>query len=99
MIKLVALYKTPPDIADFEKHYFEKHIPLVQKIPGLMKAEVSRLSGLPGQDSKYHLMAEMYFNNMDELNTGMASPEGKATARDLMSFARDYVVMFYAEIE
>jgi uncharacterized protein (TIGR02118 family) len=98
MVKLVALYKTPSDIAEFEKHYFETHIPLVDKIPGLLKTEVSKLSGLPGQDSRFHMMAEMYFEDMDKLNAGMASPEGKATARDLMSFAKDYVVMFYGDI-
>jgi uncharacterized protein (TIGR02118 family) len=98
MVKLVALYKTPSDIADFEKHYFETHMPLVEKIPGLLKTEVSKLSGLPGQDSKFYLMAEMYFEDMDKLNAGMASPEGKATARDLMSFAKEYVIMFYGDV-
>ena len=99
MVKLVAIYKTPSDIADFEKHYFETHMPLVEKIPGLLKTEVSKLSGMPGQDSRYHLMAEMYFEDMDQLNAGMASPEGKTTARDLMSFAKEYVIMFYGEVK
>lgn len=99
MVKLVALYKTPSDIAEFEKHYFETHMQLVEKIPGLLKTEVSKLSGLPGQDNRFHLMAEMYFEDMDKLNAGMASPEGKATARDLMSFAKEYVIMFYGEVK
>ena len=44
MIKLIALYKKPADadaIEAFEKHYFENHMPLVAKIPGLIKSEVS----------------------------------------------------------
>ncbi len=98
MVKLVALFKTPDDIEAFEKHYFETHMPLVAKIPGLIKSEVARLSGLPGQDSKYHMITEMYFESMDKMNEGWASPEGKAAGRDLMSFARNYVVMMNGEI-
>jgi len=99
MVKLIALYKTPADIEQFEKHYFEVHMPLVEKIPGLIKTELSKLSGLPGQESKFYMMAEMYFDNMDRLNEGMASQEGKAAGRDLMSFAKEYVVMMYGEVK
>jgi hypothetical protein len=37
MALLVVMYKTPHDAAAFDKHYFEKHIPLPKKIPGLRK--------------------------------------------------------------
>jgi uncharacterized protein (TIGR02118 family) len=99
MVKLIALYKTPADIEQFEKHYFEVHMPFVEKIPGLLKTELSKLSGLPGQESRFFMMAEMYFDNMDSLNEGMASPEGKAAGRDLMGFAKEYVVMMYGEVK
>jgi len=36
---------------------------------------------------------------MDSLNEGMASAEGKAAGRDLMSFAKEYVVMMYGEVK
>ena len=98
MVKLIAMYKTPADVKEFEKHYFEVHTPLVEKMPGLLKSEVSKISGMPGQDSKYHMMAEMYFENMDKLNESMASPEGKAAGKDLMSFAKDYVIMMFGEV-
>ena len=98
MVKLVALYKTPDDIAAFEKHYFDTHMPLVANIPGLIKSEVSKLTGMPGQESKYHMIAEMYFEDMDKMNEAWATPEGKAAARDLMSFAKQYVVMMNGEV-
>ena len=98
MVKFVALFKTPEDVEAFEKHYFEIHMPLAEKIPGLIKCEVARLSGMPGQDSKFHIITELYFDNMDKLNEGMASPEGKAAGRDLMSFAKNYVILMNAEI-
>jgi len=35
MAELVVLYKMPKDPKAFDKHYFEKHIPIAKKIPGL----------------------------------------------------------------
>jgi uncharacterized protein (TIGR02118 family) len=34
MARLVVLYKTPRDAAAFDKHYFDRHVPLAKKIPG-----------------------------------------------------------------
>ena len=102
MIKLIALYKKPEDaesLEAFNKHYFDIHVPLVDKTPGLLRTEISHIKGLPGMDTKYHLMAEMYYENMDSFNAGMASPEGKAAARDLMSFAKQYVEMIIGEVK
>lgn len=100
MVKFIALYKKPgdDDIADFEKNYFETHLPLLEKIPGLLKSEVTRLTAIPGMETGYYLMAEMYFENMDKLNEGMASPEGKASGKNLMSFAKNYVMFVNGEI-
>jgi uncharacterized protein (TIGR02118 family) len=99
MVKLIALYKTPSDIEEFEKHYFDVHMPLIYKMPGLLKSEVSKLTGMPGQENKYHFMAEMYFENMDSLNESLASPEGKAAGKDLMGFAKDYVIMMFGDVK
>ena len=62
-VTMMALYKEPADREKFEKHYFETHVPLVKKIPGLQKVEVSRFSG---KNAPYYLMATLYFNNKDE---------------------------------
>lgn len=98
MVKLVALYRKPADVGAFEKHYFEVHTPLVRKMPGLRELEITRCTGAPLGDSKYHLMAEMYFDSLDSMNASNASPEGRATAKDLMSFANDVVTLFHGEV-
>ncbi len=99
MVKLIALYKTPDDVEAFDKHYNEIHTPLVKKMPGLRKLEAARITGAPIGEPKHYLIAEMYFDSMNTLNAAMASPEGKASARDLMSFAANIVTMFYAEVK
>lgn len=99
MVKLIALYRKPADVQEFDKHYKEIHTQLVLKMPGLRKLEITRITGAPMGDSKYHLMAEMYFDSMDALDAANASPEGKAAARDLMSFAADVVTLFFGEVK
>jgi len=34
------MYRTPKDQVAFDKHYFEVHVPIAKKIPGLKKYEV-----------------------------------------------------------
>lgn len=99
MIKLIALYKTPSDQAAFDSHYSNVHTPLVKKIPGLRKLEVARITGAPIGEAQHYLIAEMYFDDQDSMQRSLASPEGKATARDLASFAGSIVTMFYAEVK
>jgi uncharacterized protein (TIGR02118 family) len=99
MIKLVALYKKPADAAAFDKHYFDIHAPLANKMPGLRKVEISKVIGAPQGESNFHLIAELYFDDLDVLKAAMSSPEGKAAAKDLMSFAGEVVSMHFAQVE
>lgn len=99
MVKLIALYRTPDDISEFDAHYFKVHLPLITKIPGLQKVEITKIQGAPLGETPYHAMAEMYFESMEAMNAGNASPEGKAAARDLMTFGAKYVTLFFGEVE
>jgi len=99
MVKLIAMYKKPENPAEFDEHYFNTHIPLCNQIPGLKKTEIAKILGTPQGESEYYMIAELYFDNMDALKAGMSSPEGKASAKNLMSFAKDIVSMMFAEDE
>jgi uncharacterized protein (TIGR02118 family) len=83
MAQLLVLYATPPDTAAFDKHYSETHIPLVKKISGLRKFELS--SGpvvTPFGPSAFHLIATLHFDSMAALQSAMASPEGRTAGED-----------------
>jgi uncharacterized protein (TIGR02118 family) len=98
MVKMIALFRKPADTAAFDKHYNDIHLPLVMKIPGLRKAEITSITGAPMGETKYYIMAEMYFDSVDAMNAAYATPEGKAVGRDVMSFAADVVTLFYGEV-
>ena len=88
MAELVVMYKTPKDTAAFDKHYFEKHIPLAKKIPGLRKYTVSQGPvATPAGPSGFHLIATLTFDNLAAIQAGVASAEGQAAAADVRTFA------------
>ncbi len=97
MVKLVALYKKPADVEAFERHYKEVHTPLVKKMPGLEKLEVVHFTGAPMGEPRFYMMALLNFDNKDAMMAALGSDEGKAAAKDVMSFAGDIVQMMFAE--
>ncbi len=98
MAKLIALYKHPENKEAFDQHYFKVHGPLTAKIPGLQEMNVTKIVGSPmGGDGKYYLMCEMVYESQEAMQAGMRSLEGKASGKDLMSFAGDLVTLMIGE--
>lgn len=95
MARLLVMYKTPKDPAAFDKHYFDKHIPLANAIPGLRKYEVSNGPvATPTGPSGIHLVAILHFDDMATVEKAFASPEGQAAAADVGTFATGGVDMY-----
>jgi uncharacterized protein (TIGR02118 family) len=40
-MKLVALYKQPPDPAAFDDVYYKTHLPLIAQVPGLRQTKIT----------------------------------------------------------
>jgi uncharacterized protein (TIGR02118 family) len=88
MARLVVMYKTPRDAAAFDKHYFDRHVPLAKKIPGLRKYEVNKGPvATPAGPSGIHLVAILHFDDMAAIQNAFASAEGQAAAADVQTFA------------
>jgi uncharacterized protein (TIGR02118 family) len=88
MARLVVMYKTPKDSAAFDAYYFEKHIPVAKKIPGLRKYEVSSGAiGTPAGPSGIHLIAILHFDDIAAIQHAFATPEGQAAGADVQNFA------------
>ena len=98
MAKLIALYKQPEDPDTFDSMYFNTHLPLLKKVPGLQNTTVLRVTRTLLGDG-YYMMAEMTFEDIDSLKTGMKSPEMTAAGENLNSFASGLVTLMFAEIE
>jgi uncharacterized protein (TIGR02118 family) len=82
-VKVVVLYAQPADPAGFDDHYLGVHVPLVAKIPGLLRAETGKVTAaLDGGEQTYYRMAELYFADLAAMEAGLGSPEGGQTAQD-----------------
>ena len=98
MFKLLALYKTPQDPEAFMAHYRDVHVPLVHKIPGLQKVELTKVhSTLMGEAGNF-LLAEMYFADEASYKAAMKSPENAAAGKDVGTFAAGLVTLMKGEV-
>ena len=100
MIKATVLYGHPTSPEAFEKYYAETHGPLVGKVNGIVKAELTKfLPNADGTAAAYYRMAELYFAGPAEMQQAMGSPEGQALAGDLPNFATGGVTILMGTVE
>ena len=90
MARMVVIYRTPKDVEAFDRHYFEIHVPLAKKIPGLRKYEVSNgpITAPVGTYDVY-LIGTLHFDDLAAIKEAFASPEGQAAGADRRLFAPD----------
>ena len=88
---VTVLYNPPKDPAAFEKYYASTHVPLVvgnQDEIGFKRADLTKFeSTVDGKKPTFYRQAELYFDSMDDLQQGVATPEFKKVADDLKYFA------------
>jgi len=98
MVKLVAMFTKPDDPEAFDRAYFDVHLPLNAKTPGLRRTEVTRVTGAPRGETPWYLVTEMYYDDEGAMQAAFASPEAGEAAKNLMSFAKGLVTMYIAEV-
>ncbi len=91
MIRVSVLYELRGDAAEFDAYYFETHVPLVNKIPGIESFEAVVCGpGPDGAAPAYHLIAGLYFADGAALQAGLGSAEGQAVTGDVQNFPGDF---------
>ena len=98
MAQLLALYHQPADPAAFDRYYFETHVPIAKKIPGLRSYILNNgpLNMIAGSPAPY-LIAELSFDSVADLQSALSSAEGQAAAGDLSNFAQAGVTLIVFE--
>lgn len=98
MIKLVALFSHPHDRRAFDKHIDEVLLPLVRRVPSIVRVELARVTGGPRGESPYHMMLELYWNSGAEMQASMATAEMREVGHDARVFAGHLLSMHVAEV-
>jgi len=100
MVKVVVLYGPPTDAGAFEEHYTNIHLPLAGKMPGVKRFEASRVVATPdGSEPPFYRMAEVWYDNMQDLQASMGSEEGRATVEDIGSLATGGATVLINEVD
>ena len=99
MFKFVTIYRRVDDESALEQFFAETHLPLAESLPGLLKTEVSRISGKPGGQSRFHLLYEIYFQTESDFFRALATLEGQALMTALTPWGEAHIITwFYAEV-
>lgn len=97
MIKLTILYRKPDDLAAFEEFYIA-NLALMERIPNVLRREVSVVYGAPGGEAVYHRVLELYFEDKETLTAGLGSEAGQAAGHHLMQHAARLAELFFSEV-
>ena len=95
LFKFVVIYRRVDDEDTLEAFFSSTHLPLAEQLPGLVKSEVSRVTGKPGGESRFHLMYELYFESQDIFFKALASIPGQELMAALKRWADARLLSWY----
>jgi len=75
--KIVVIYPTPADAAEFERAYTEDHAPMVtpDSFPGITKFVQVTVAGTPnGSEPPFARIAELHFDSIGDLMAAAGGP-------------------------
>lgn len=82
MVRFFVAYEQPSDVAAFDRHYFDVHVPLAKRLPGLRRYSVSR-NPTPVRCPKPYLVALLEWDDMNALRQDFSSALGQEMSRDV----------------
>lgn len=88
MYQLTILYGHPDDPEEFDRYYYEEHIPIARRMEGLKGWTIGKLEPVtPGEKLPYYMVVSLFADTREDLEAILASPEGQAAADDVPNFA------------
>jgi uncharacterized protein (TIGR02118 family) len=78
MERMLILFSPPADPEAFQRTYFDAHIDLVKKLPGLLHYTVTQAPRAVGAESPYFMVVELDWPDRDAMRAAWRSPEGEA---------------------
>lgn len=98
MFQFTTLYYRVDDEEALEDFFSSTHLQLAEQLPGLVKSEVSRVTGQPGGESRFHLVYSLYFATEESFYRSLASEPGVKLMQALKPWSdARLIVWYYAE--
>lgn len=97
MHKLMLLFQPTEDPLELDRQWSERFVAAAERMPGLRRVTVSRVTEVVSGALPLHLLHELYFDDSEALYQALGSPQGQEAGRMLMSFAAGAVTLCLAE--
>jgi len=96
MYKVIGILKRPDgmSIEEFHKWWLEEHAHLVKRFPGLKRYAINLSTD---GDQRYDGIAEVWFENREDIEKIFSTPEGQAARQSATSHSKEIVVLFTQE--
>lgn len=95
MYKLVILFEGSMNIT-FDDQW-PQFLHLVEQIPGLIRESTSRVDRVLYGDVDISMIHELYFESLEALQRGMASPKGQQAGQLLQEMTSGRVILLFAD--
>jgi len=95
VFKFVTIYRRVDDEELLEAFFAETHLRLAEQLSGLVKSEVSRVTGKPGGESRFHLMYELYFETEEEFRSAILSEPGAQLVQALKAWTDARIISWF----
>lgn len=100
MYQLTILYGHPDDAEEFDRYYYEEHIPIARRMKGLTGWTIGKLEAMsPGEKPPYYMVVSLFADTREDLEKILDSPEGRAAADDVPNFATGGATFMFDEEE
>lgn len=97
MFKLVVMYPQPDDPHTFMDYYTKKHVPLAEKLPGLVGQSYGHPKMLT-KDQPWFLIWEGRFNSYTDLLGALKSDIGGQVSADVPNYSPKGATMMFVEL-
>ncbi len=95
MFQFTTIYYRVDDEEKLESFFSNTHLQLAEQLPGLVKSEVSRITGRPGGESRFHMAYSLYFATQASFQLSMVSDAGLELIQALERWAEAGLITWY----
>jgi uncharacterized protein (TIGR02118 family) len=95
MFQFTTLYYRVDDEQRLEDFFSNTHLQLAEQLPGLVKSEVSRITGQPLGESRFHLAYSLYFATEDSFRFSLVSEPGMQMIQALRPWVEAGLIVWY----
>jgi len=94
--KLIGILKRPNGVSveAFHQWWLQEHATLVKRFPGLKKYAINLTTS---GDQRYDGVAEVWFDNKEDLERVFSTPEGQTARQSATSHSGELVILFTEE--